>query len=70
MIKYILLGVIIYLIYIFFFRAKRGDVEQKKDKKEDSQTMVECEKCSVFVSGKEAILKNGKYYCSKECAKG
>ena len=30
--------------------------------------MVECQKCGLFISSKDAIIKNGKYYCSKECA--
>ncbi len=67
MIKYIIVAIIIYIVYLFLFKAKRGDVQQKEDKKRSSQTMVECKKCSVFVSNDEAYIKDGKYYCSHEC---
>ena len=29
--------------------------------------MVECPSCKTYVSQKEALLSNGKFYCSKEC---
>lgn len=70
-VKYLAIGVILYLIYIFFFRAKRSERVDKtnKDKNaKDTETMVECAKCSTFISPNEAIIKSGKYYCSKECA--
>lgn len=72
MIKYITLAIIIYLVYLFFFRAKREKVKTSNPKqtKKDSETMVECTKCSVFISPKEAFMKDGKFFCSKECMKG
>jgi len=38
------------------------------EKKLDDDTLVECEKCSTYVTVKESIIVNGKHYCSKECA--
>jgi len=70
MIKYIVLGAIIYIIYIFFFKDKSILSETKtktKDKNRDAQTVIECEECKTYVSLDEAILSNGKYFCSKEC---
>ncbi|PID47006.1 MAG: hypothetical protein CR967_05990 [Proteobacteria bacterium] len=64
MIKYLILAVLIYLIYMFFFRVKRNPKNQSP---KESQTMVECSSCNVFVSFDEALLKDGKYFCSKEC---
>ena len=29
--------------------------------------MMECPTCKTYVSQKEALLSNGKFYCSKEC---
>lgn len=71
-IKILALVFVIYLIYILFFRVKREDVasSSKKASAKDSETMVECCKCPTFISVKEAIIKDGKYYCSQECAKG
>ena len=38
------------------------------EKKLDDDTLIECEKCSTYVTVKESIIVNGKHYCSKECA--
>lgn len=69
MVKYLLLGVVVYIAYLVFFRKKRENVENDNSSilKKDSETMVECVKCSTFISPKEALIKNGKFYCSNEC---
>jgi uncharacterized protein len=72
LIKYLLLLVVGYIIYLVFFKKKAIQEEQKskkENKKETSDIMVECSECSTFVSQKEAIIKDGKFYCSKKCAK-
>ncbi|WP_418187372.1 PP0621 family protein [Aliarcobacter lanthieri] len=63
-----LLGLIIvgFLIYIIFFKKSRK-YDIKKDDKLISDEMVECPTCKTFVSQKEAIVSNGKFYCSKDC---
>ncbi len=69
--KLLVFGVVVFIVYTLFFKSNRGTVEQpkkRKKKKLDSDTMVECTNCSVFVSETEAIIKDGKFYCSKECA--
>jgi len=62
---------------IYFFLIKKPEVAKKRKEraederrkpKNDEDIMVECEKCSTFVSSKEAIIVDGKYYCSKSCA--
>jgi len=74
--KLILLAAVVYGIYILFFRngnivdkmrEKRSGTSPKKEEK-DVDTVVECAKCGLYVSVDEAILKDGKYYCSKACA--
>ncbi|MBT3281118.1 MAG: hypothetical protein HOF69_02015 [Campylobacteraceae bacterium] len=61
--------VVLFLVYIVFFKKSR-EANIKDDKyKNISDTMVECPSCNVFVSKNEAILSNGQYYCSKECLK-
>ncbi len=71
--KLLVFVVVVFIVYTLFFKTSRGVVEQpkkkkRKDKKIDGDTMVECAKCSVFVSEKEAIIKDGKFFCSRECA--
>jgi len=67
--KLILFGLIIYGLY----RLMGGSLlPNKKSKKENNlelpeDTMVECQKCSTYVSISEAIKYKGKYYCSTEC---
>ncbi len=77
MIKLIVLGGLIYVVYLLFF--KNGGVLQqtadatrraarKKKERDESETVVECAACGTYVSTKEAIIKDGKFYCSKKCA--
>jgi uncharacterized protein len=61
LLKLLLLAAVIGAVYYFF-------IKKKPQIPKETETMVECQKCSTFVSNKEAIIKDGKYYCSKECA--
>lgn len=72
--KLLVIALVIGAIYYLFFRkpAKKteettGSGPSKKDKKLED-IMVECAKCGTFVSSKEALIKDGQYFCSKECA--
>jgi uncharacterized protein len=74
-IKILVFLVVLFLVYIVFFKKNReADIKNNgKDSNNDTQkisdTMVECPTCKVFVSKNEAILSNGKYFCSSECLK-
>jgi uncharacterized protein len=66
----LVLGVIAAVYFLFFKKSAPLSQQKKKDtsaKKPEEDTMVPCEACGVFVSVKEAFLKDGKYYCSKSC---
>ncbi len=63
--KLLLLGVVGYVIYFFFF--KNGGFS-KKINKDESETMVECAACDTYISVDETVIKDGKHYCSNECA--
>ncbi|WP_457594206.1 PP0621 family protein [Hydrogenimonas sp.] len=75
MLKIILTIAVIFAVYFFLIkkpavkkrREERADAEAKKPGL-DEEIMVECVKCGTFVSSKEAIIVDGKYYCSKSCA--
>jgi len=62
LIKLLVLGAVLYLIYTFLFK-KKTKVEN------EVQDLVECAKCGTFIASDEAIKKNGLYFCSKECVK-
>ncbi len=67
LLKVLAIVVVGFLVYIVFFKKNREDDIVKKEEIEDE--LVECKTCKTYVSSKEAILSNAKYYCSKECLK-
>ncbi len=67
MIKIIIIGVVLFLVYMLFFKKIRQDGKPPQEKDKTIETMCECHKCKVLISKNEAILSNGKLYCSKEC---
>jgi len=61
---------ILFLLYIIFFKKNRvidKDSQQNTKNEELEDVLIECPSCGTFVSKDEAILSNGKYYCSNEC---
>lgn len=59
---------VLFVVYLVFFKKNRDSVvKQNKKNEEIEDVMVECPTCGTYVSKKEAILSNGKYFCSKEC---
>ncbi|NPA65408.1 MAG: hypothetical protein GXO11_00855 [Epsilonproteobacteria bacterium] len=71
MIKWLLVLGVVWAVYYFFIKQKSvSQKTQTKKEQTDAQEMIECAKCGVYVELEEAILSNGKYYCSKECIKG
>ena len=71
LLKIALFAAVLFLIYIFFFKnSRKEDIQKSASKKVlEGETMVECQACSTFISHKEAIIKDGLFYCSKECAR-
>ena len=67
--KFLTIVVVLFLVYIVFFKKNRESKMKDNASKYDeiTDTLVECPKCGTFVSKDDAILSNGKYYCSKEC---
>jgi uncharacterized protein len=69
--KLLAIVAVLFLVYILFFKKSREEIVNKRKKYDEiTDDMIECAKCGTFVSQNEAILSNGKYYCSKECLKG
>ncbi len=71
--QWILVLVLIGLVYFFFIKKKPlpGESQKSKKKKEklDEDDMVECKSCGTYITLKEALLRDGEYFCSDECLK-
>ncbi len=70
--KILAIGAVLFLVYIVFFKKNRENIVNsniKKEKEKIEDVMEECPKCQTFISKDEAILSNGKYFCSQECLK-
>lgn len=66
LLKVLSIVVLGFFVYLIFFKKSRNP-NIKKDDKLISDEMIECPSCKTFVSQKESIVSNGKFYCSKDC---
>jgi uncharacterized protein len=60
--KIIIFLIIIATIYFLFIKTNKKEIKTDSEENE----FVQCENCKTFILKKDAIEKNGKYYC-KEC---
>jgi uncharacterized protein len=65
--KLLIFAIVAVMIYRFFGGKLPSFGKSSEEKKLDDDTLVECEKCSTYVTVKESIIVHGKYYCSTEC---
>ena len=69
--KLLVLGLVIYVVYIMFFKTKEVSGAKPKQQKSNTDTevndLIRCESCGVYMELDDAIVSNGKYYCSREC---
>lgn len=65
--KLLIFAIVAVLIYKFFGGKLPTFGKSPHEKKLDEDTLVECTKCHTYVTVKESIIVNGKYYCSPEC---
>lgn len=68
--KIALLALVLTAVYFFFFKKKPAVKPKPSSKKEESDDTIVCSTCGTYVPLDDAILSNGKYYCSQECLKG
>jgi len=65
--KLILLGI----VFVAVYRLMGGNFSLSSPKKEAQReledALEECQACGTYVTRKEAIVVQGKFYCSKEC---
>lgn len=57
--KYLLLFILIVGVIWYFFRPR--------ERKMDSDLMLECLNCGIYVSSKEALRCGNEVFCSREC---
>lgn len=70
MLKYLIVVGVIAVVYYFFIKKKpavsTSNRSDKSDKLQDND-MVQCTQCGIYTEVNDAIISNGKYYCSKDC---
>lgn len=64
--KIILIILAIWFIFMLLNLVNKTKAKVSKKNKEQFNKMVSCAICNLHIPEKEAILKNNKYYCSKE----
>jgi uncharacterized protein len=59
MLKIVILLIAVTVIFSLFFKRKNRSLD-------GTELMIECSKCGTFISEKEALMKDGRYFC-REC---
>ena len=71
MLKILVIGVVLFFVYLVFFKKNRErDIRSKKDNENPNQledVMNPCPTCGTYIVKEDAILSSGQYYCSTEC---
>jgi len=67
--QWIVVAVLIAVIYFIYIKKKplSGEKKSSKDDKQSGDDMVACKKCDTYITLDDALIKDGSYYCSKEC---
>ena len=64
MLKLLLLAGILAAVYFLFFKKKSLTPPSSDHSQEEA--MIPCAACGTYVQVKEALMRDGKYYCSRE----
>ncbi|MDD2780616.1 PP0621 family protein [Sulfuricurvum sp.] len=60
----LLIGVVVGVYFLFF---KKKNLKPPSSDNSQEEAMIPCAKCSTYVSAKESLMRDGKYYCCHEC---
>jgi len=63
----LLIGVLVGVYYLFF---KKKALNPPSSDNSQEEAMIPCARCDTYVQIKEALMRDGKYYCSHECLEG
>ena len=55
-------------VYYVFFKKKSLTPPSSNTTTEEA--MIPCVKCGTYAQVKESFMRDGKYYCSRECLEG
>ncbi|MDD2567289.1 MAG: PP0621 family protein [Thiovulaceae bacterium] len=66
LLKILLLVGVVALVYFIFFK-KKPLTNSSQNGDDTGDEMVACHTCGTYVTLEDALLSNGKYYCSQEC---
>ncbi len=70
MLKWLLVVAVVAGVYFFFIKKKPLSTTGVKQDRQESDEMLECAECGTYCSTDDAFIKEGKFYCSKECMEG
>ncbi len=57
-------GLLVSVYYLFF---KKKAITHTSSDNSQEEAMVPCAQCGTYVQIKETFMREGKYYCSREC---
>jgi uncharacterized protein len=57
-------GLLVGVYYVFF---KKKAITHAASDNSQEEAMIPCAKCGTYVQVKESFMREGKYYCSREC---
>ncbi|AFV98364.1 MULTISPECIES: PP0621 family protein [unclassified Sulfuricurvum] len=63
----LLIGVLVSVYFLFF---KKKSLKPPSSDNSQEEAMIPCAKCGTYVQVKETLMRDGKYYCSRECLEG
>ena len=72
LIRIIIIGILLYLVRHLFQKFQKNRLEQTEKKrseakkKVESEKMVRCDHCGIYIPSNEAIVDGEKNYCSLE----
>ena len=64
--KLLLLGGFIAAVYYAFFK-KPALSSSKKHEQRPEEAMIPCATCGTYADVKDTFIRDGHYYCSREC---
>jgi uncharacterized protein len=64
--KLLLLGGLVAVVYYKFFKKPSISGSEKQEKRPE-EAMIPCTKCGTYADIRDTFIRDGHYYCSREC---